>query len=410
MRIVVVGASAAGISAITALRRLDKKVEIVLVSKDVNIYSRCILHHYVKGVRTIEKLSFVNPNFINNMDVIWKKGLSVMKVDPKRKEITLSNGEIVGYDRLLLATGASTFYPPIPGLKEARNAIGFHDFEDCVEIMKYARDGKHMVIMGAGLIGIDAVSGFLNEGIDISIVEMQDRMLSIQLDKRAASTYEEEFRKRGVKQYYGVGVKEIVCNEDKIIEKVILSDGTELPCDVLVVAAGVRANVSYLEGSGIETDRFGLVIDTRGKTNDDNIYGAGDITGRDQIWSVAVKEGMIAAANMMGCEREKKDFFGKRSTMNFLGIPTMSLGINEPPDDTYEVLIDGEETGEYYRKVIHKDGVIYGVIMQGDLSYGGVLTQMIRLGEDVSWIKKPLYEIDYSDFFHLADDLQYIYE
>ena len=122
MRIVVVGASAAGISAITALRRLDKKVEIVLVSKDVNIYSRCILHHYVKGVRTIEKLSFVNPNFINNMDVIWKKGLSVTKVDPKRKKITLSNGEIVGYDRLLLATGASTFYPPIPGLREARNA------------------------------------------------------------------------------------------------------------------------------------------------------------------------------------------------------------------------------------------------------------------------------------------------
>mgnify|MGYP000070250712 FL=1 len=102
------------------------------------------------------------------------------------------------------------------------------------------------------------------------------------------------------------------------------------------------------------------------------------------------------------------DFFASKSTMNFLGIPTMSLGIPERPDDSYDVVM--EDKDGIYRKVIHKNGKIYGAILQGDLSYGGVLTQLIAGKIDVSKVKKPLFEIDYSDFFHTKENFEFYYE
>lgn len=103
------------------------------------------------------------------------------------------------------------------------------------------------------------------------------------------------------------------------------------------------------------------------------------------------------------------DFFASKSTMNFLGIPTLSLGINTRPDETYQEIIQETEGGEY-KKIIFKDGHIYGAILQNDLAYAGVLTQIIRRNIDVSKVKKPVFKIDYSDFFHLNDNFEFMYE
>jgi NAD(P)H-nitrite reductase large subunit len=178
---------------------------------------------------------------------------------------------------------------------------------------------------------------------------------------------------------------------------------------LLIVAAGVRSNTEFLKGTNIELDRGGLVIDSNGRTNDPYIYGGGDVTGWGPIWPVAVKEGIIAGSNMAGVSKEMTDFFVSKSTMNFLGIPTMSLGISEPKDDSYIVELEEDEKGNY-KKIIHKDGKIHGAILQGDLSYAGVLTQLIKDNIDVTRVKKPLFKIDYSDFFHTTDTFEFSYE
>ena len=241
---------------------------------------------------------------------------------------------------------------------------------------------------------------------------MQNRMLSIQLDKRAASTYEDAFRERGVKQYYEKGAKELLVDEEGKITGILLTSGETIPCDLLVCCAGVRSNMEFLEGSGIECDRFGVIIDETGKTNIDDIYAAGDVTGRTPIWPIATKQGLIAANNMTGIESNIMNYFDSKfftstSTMNFLGIPTMSLGINTPPDDTYEVTT--YDDGVNYKKVIHKDGIIEGAILQGDISYGGVLNQLIARKIDTRRIKKPIYSIDYSDFFNEDEKYRFSY-
>lgn len=408
MKYVVLGASASGINGVRQLRNLDKDAEITLISKDDKIYSRCILHHYMEGIRDIKKLEFVEDDFINKNNIKWIKGVEATKVDVRTKKVIVSNGEEFEFDKLLVATGSNTFFPPIPNLKEAPNAIGFRNFDDCEKIMEMSKTCDNIVVMGAGLVGIDVISGLTHTGKNVALVEMKDHMLSIQLDKKAALAYEKGFESKGVKQYYEKGIKELIVDETGKITEILLSSGEKIPCNLLIVAAGVRANVSFLEGSGIETDKFGLIIDEFGQTNCDDIYGAGDVTGRNPIWPTAVKEGIIAANNMCGVKSEMTDFFASKSTMNFLEIPTMSLGINEPLDETYMVEIESDDNGNY-KKIIHKDGKIYGAILQGDLSYAGVLTQLIRAQIDISKVRKPIFKIDYSDFFNIQENFEFTY-
>lgn len=409
MKYVVIGASAAGISGVSTLRDLDKNAEITLISKDDKIYSRCILHHYMEGVRDTKKLEFVEDGFIEKNNINWIKGASATGVDTDKKLVILENNEEVSYDKLLIATGSHTFFPPIPHLNTAKNSIGFRNFDDCEKIMEMSKTCENVVIMGAGLVGIDVISGLLHTDCKVALVEFQNRMLSIQLDKRAASVYEKAFEAKGVTQHYEKGVKELIVDEDENITHIELTTGEKIPCNLLVCCAGVRSNMEFIQDSKIECDKFGLLIDASGKTNVEDVFGAGDVTGRNPIWPVAVKEGIIAANNMAGNKAEMDDFFASKSTMNFLDIPTMSLGINTPPDDSYEVIVDEDSTGNY-KKIIQKDGEIFGAIIQGDLSYAGVLTQLIRRKIDISKINKPLFDIDYSDFFNEKENFEFYYE
>jgi len=409
MRYVILGSSAAGVNGAKEIRKLDPNGEIIMISKDETIYSRCILHHYMSRHRTMNRLRFVEGDFFERYRIKWVGGTEAIGLNAEKKEVYLSNGETVGYDKLLIGTGSNSFFPPIENMNKAKNVLGFRNIDDCIEIMEKIDKLDNIVIMGGGLVGVDALIGLIDSKKNLYLVEMQDRLLSIQLDKRAAKTYEDAFRRRGVNFYFGVGAQKLNLHEEDNIKSLTLSNGEEIPCELLIVTAGVRANIGFLKDSTIEVDKKGLIIDRSGRTNDSDVYGAGDVTGRGPIWPVAVKEGVIAGSNMVGVHREMTDFFTSKSTMNFFGIPTMSLGINEPLDSSYSVEIEEDIKGNY-KKVIHKDGKIYGAILQGDLSYAGVLTQLIRENIDISKVKKPIFKIDYSDFFNITDNFEFSYE
>lgn len=408
MRYVVLGSSAAGVNGVREIRRHQPDAEIVLVSRDSFLYSRCILHHYMGGMRTREQLCFAEPDFEVRYRVDWRKGVSCISLDEKEKQVGLSDGSRLSYDKLLIATGSHAFFPPVEGLRKADGIFGFRDIAETEAICAEAEKAGHIVVMGGGLTGLDAAVGFLHMGKTVDLVETADWLLPKQLDKRSSAVYEEVFNRNGVRIHLGTGIKKVICDGKGHVNEIELTNGSKLLCDLLVVTAGVRPNIDFLEGTGVGLDDFGLVIDQYGQTNVPDIYGAGDVTGRTPIWPVAVKQGMIAAANMTGEQMSMEDFFASKSTMNFLGIPTMSLGVPVKPDDSYEELVD--DGGGRYRKVIYKNGKVYGAILQGDLSYGGVLAQLIARRIDVSKVKKPLFSIDYSDFFHTKENFEFYYD
>ena len=389
MRYVVIGASAAGISGAKTLRELDKDAEIVLISKDTEVYSRCILHHYISNHRNIEKLNFTSKNFFEEYNISWIKGVEVLELKDVEKTLNLSNGESIKYDKLMICSGASAFIPPVEGLREGKNVVGLRNLEDAILIKEEAAKVKNVVVLGAGLVGIDAVSGLIDTGVNITLVEMGDKVLPIQLDKYASSIYENKFSEQGVNLKLGVRAEKLILDEENNPKALLINTGEEIPCELVIVATGVRSNNGFLANSNFECDRFGLIIDEKGKTNIDGVFGAGDVTGRNPIWPTAVKEGIIAAHNMLGKEMIMTDFFGSKNTMNFVGIATMSLGDVEPKDESYVVETKVEENN--YKKIIHKDGKIYGAIIQGDLSYAGVLTQLIKEKIDVSKVTKDIF-------------------
>ncbi len=417
MKYVVIGSSAAGVNAVRELRKRDKEGKIILISKDKDIYSRCILHEYLAGKRNIERLRFVEQDFEELYDVEWMKGREAVGLDREARKILLDQGDSVSYDKLLIATGSHTFFPPIKNMAGAKNMIGFRNIDDIEVLKEVARDviasggKKKIVVLGSGLVGIDCATGFLELGVKVTLCDFAGWLLNKQLDQRAAQTYIDAFRAEGVDQYYGVGVNEVIKNDNDEITTVVLSDGTELACDFFVVTAGVRSNVEFLADSGLELSRFGLVYDEEGRTNDPDIFGAGDVSGLSPIWPVAVKEGMIAAANMAGERAKMTDFFASKSTMRFLEISTMSLGeVNPNLEEDPNICVEIYDKDGVYKKIVHKDGKIIGALLQGDLAYGGVLQQMIARRLDVRKVKKPLFEIDYSDFFHIKDNFEFSYD
>ena len=408
MRYVVIGASAAGISAASTLRDLDKNAEIILVSKDENVYSRCILHHYISNHRDVEALNFTGKNFFEENNITWIKGIEVKSLKDTEQTLELSNGETLSYDKIVVCSGASAFIPPVEGLREANNVVGLRNLDDAILIKEQAAKVKNVVVLGAGLVGIDAVSGLVGQGLNISLVEMGNKILPLQLDKHASDVYEKKFTEAGVSLKLGVKAEKLILDENNNPKALLLNTGEEVPCELVIVATGVRSNVAFLENSNVECDRFGLIIDAKGKTNIENVYGAGDVTGRNPIWPTAVKEGIIAANNMLGKDSEMTDFFGSKNTMNFVGVATMSLGMVEPADETY--IVETHVDGDNYKKIIHKDGKIYGAIIQGDLSYAGVLTQLIKENIDVSKVTKSLFDIDYADFFNIEKNFEFSYK
>ena len=410
MKYLVLGASASGLNGARELRMLDKDADITLVSVDDKIYSRCMLHYYISGKRTEESLNFMPEDFFSKYNIKWISNTKAISIDTDKKTVKLSNGSEESYDKLLLATGASSAIPPIENLREANNVVGVRTLDDCKQIMELAKKYKNAAVIGAGLIGVDVVSGLLPYNLEkLSIIDIAPFIINKQLDEHSANVYQDKLKENNVSQYYSVKVKRIDIDSNKNPKSIELDDGRKIDADFIVVAMGISPNTDYLKGSKIELNSMGGVItDKFGKTNIDDIYAAGDITATTAIWSAAVKQAIIAANNMTGNNIDIDTLFNFKSTMNFFNIPSMSIGNVIAPNDSYSVEIFDDKKGNY-RKIVHKNGKIYGALLQGDLRYAGILTQLIQENIDVTKVKKPLFNIDYSDFFNIDENFTFAF-
>lgn len=406
MRYVVIGASAAGISAVETLRRLDKDCEIILISEDKDVYSRCMLHHYISHHRTLEEISFIDKDFFEKNNINWLKGKVVKSVNPNKKAVLLEGDEIINYDKLLIATGARATIPPIENLREGKNVHTLRDMNDMIALDELASKYKKAVVIGAGLVGLDGISALIDRGIKVSVMEMSERILPLQLDNEAAKAYEEELKARGVNIFTNVKVVSTTLDENKKVIAVNLEDGRSIDCEFVIVAAGVRANVEFLEGSSIEIGK-GIIIDEKLKTSVEDIYAAGDVCGTG-IWPIATKQGRYAAYNMIGKEEKIfDDYFQFKNTLNFFGIKTVSIGeVNNLENSEVAIYKDNK----IYKKIVHKDGIVKGILFQGNIDYCGVWTEIIKNKINIKSItNKSLFDINYGDFFQIDEKGKFSY-
>lgn len=403
MEYVILGAGAAGITAAKTIRKADKNGKITVISTDTQVHSRCMLHKYLSHERDAAGISFVDPDFFEKNQITWLQGKTVNRLDTQGKKVYTDQGDEVSYDRLLIATGAESFIPPVGNLREAENVFGLRHLRDAQAIDELAKNAENIVIIGSGLVGLDAAYGLMETGKKVSIVEMADQILPVQLDKTAAFEYQKRFEEAGARFYLGRKAADTVMEEDKIIREIILDNGEKLPCDLIIVAAGVRSAVAGMEGEGIVIDR-GIKVDDYLQTGAEGVYAAGDVTGLSGIWPNAQKQGETAALNMCGSHVEYTDRYAIKNTINFFGLVSMCVGVILPQEG--DVVIAREDSRNY-KRVVLRDGKVVGVLLQGDISHGGIWQYLIKNQISISGIQKDIFDLNFGDFYGIKDNGEY---
>lgn len=399
MKIVIIGASAAGISAAKTIKVSAPETEVVIISREDSVHSRCMLHKFLGHQRDAKGISFIADDFFETAGITWLNNTTVISLDPDYKTVTTHNNQTISYDKLLIATGAGYFIPPIPGLRESKNVYGFRDLKDAKLLDRECQTAKNAVVIGAGLVGMDAAVALLERGLNVTVIEMTKDVMSLQLDHQAAVAYQQLFEEAGAEFILEDKVVSVDVNDVGRGTTIHLASGKAVPADVIVIAAGVRPAFNFTQGSGIKTNQAILVGDDL-KTNIDDIYAAGDVTGIAGIWPNAMKQGRIAAINMLGEKLLYEDRYALKNTVNFYGLTTLSLGnINPEPEENCEILI--REDRHNYQKVVLKNGVVQGVIMQGDIGGTGFWQYLIKNKIDVSDINKDVFGLSFADFYDL---------
>lgn len=282
MKLVVVGGVAGGMSAAARARRLDENAQIVVFEAGPYVsFANCGLPYYVGGEIADEaKLLVQTPQSLRNaLDLDVRVGHSVSAVDPVAKTVTVSrDGEefTESYDRLILSPGAMALRPPLPGLDSPRvhTLRTVDDAKTMQEVVTDRQNGR-AVVLGAGFIGIETAEALAHRGWDVALVELAPHVLP-PLEIEMANPIADELRRLGIRVFEGVGASEVRQGSNQ--DTVLLSDGTELPADLIVLSVGVRPDTSPFERAGIACENGAIVVDQHGRTNVPDIWAAGDAT------------------------------------------------------------------------------------------------------------------------------------
>lgn len=413
MNHVIIGNSAAGISAAQEIRKVDKECEILIISKENGpVYSRCLLPDYISGRMSKDQLFIRDHDFYQKNRIKTLPGTKALDILPAHNKVLLEDGSRIYYDKLLIATGSKPFIPPIKNM-DSYPAYTLNSLDDAEKIIKDSSKAEKIVIAGAGFIGLELAFALRHLGKKVLVIEKAPRILSVQLDDFAAGLIQGELEKAEIGLKLGIGVSEFLSNPNstqsfctKELKGVVLEDGSEVLCDMVVLAVGTRPDIDMAEKSGITINK-GIVVDKYMRTNIVNIYAAGDaaetvdaVTKTQRlspIWPNAVIQGRYAGWNMAGLKRPFIEQVSMQNTSEFREVPFISVGNVNPPDiENYEILTRYNEHSGTYRKIVLNDNVPVGMIFLGDISNAGVAAGFIRIGKNASRLKDCLLSERYS--------------
>lgn len=406
MKHVIIGVGAAGITAAKTIRSCDPQAEIVMISTDEYVHSRCMLHKYLSHERDEKTLNFVPEEFFEEQGITWMKEKRAAHIWTKAKNVQLEDDTVVHYDKLLIATGADSFLPPVGDFRNAKNVFGLRNLTDAQQIDRLADGAKEILVVGSGLVGLDAAYALLERGKHVTVVEMAERILPIQLDAAAGLQYQKLFEENGCTFLLGRKASETRMDENGNIIKVLLDDGTEIPCDLVIVAAGVRPAIACAQDGEIRAERF-IETDEYMQTSASDVYAAGDVTGRSGIWPNAMKQGQTAAYNMCGMKVQYIDQYAMKNTINFYGLTTLSLG-RGAAEEGDEVIV--YEDHENYKKAILRNGKLDSILLQGEIDYSGIYQYLIKQEIDLAEKKERIFQLSFADFYGTEEDGQYTYQ
>ena len=401
MHYVIIGAGPAGVNAAEHLRKYDSSSQVtMLVAEDVPPYSRMALPYYLADNIAPEGTYLrKNEGHFENKGITLKQGRA-SSVDTSAKRINLLGGETLSYDKLLVASGATATRPPIPGI----DLDGVHNcwsLRDAHKIVDGTQKGSNVILMGAGFIGCIILEALAARGVDLTVIEMENRMVSRMTNEVMGTMIKDWCVAKGIKVLTSTKVTEIsnVEGDDPLLIKT--EAGESLAADVVICATGVRSNTAFLEGSGIKVD-MGIVVDDFMQTSAADVYAAGDVAqGKDlstgeyyvqAIQPTAVEHGKLAAYNMVHGHKTPHPGNVNMNVLDTVGLISTSFGM--------WMGVEGGEESEMsdipnykYLNLQFKGDVLVGASSLGMTQHVGVLRGMIQTGASLGeWKEKLMKE------------------
>ena len=374
MKYVIIGNGAAATGAVEGIRSVDKTGSITVVSReDHHVYCRPLISYLLEGKTDEKKMLYRPGNFYEENGVTVIYGVSAEKIDPAAKKVTFSDGRALDYDALCVATGSAPFVPEVKGLRNVGRVHTFMTLDDAKALEKVLAPQSRVLIVGAGLIGLKCAEGILERCKSVTVCDLAPRVLSSILDDDCAAIMQHKLEDMGVEFMLDDTVAEFEENSAH------MRSGKTVGFDVLVMAVGVRANVSLIKDIGGEVNR-GIIVSDKMETSLKDVYAAGDCTESTDITSgvkkvmaimpLAYMQGRCAGVNMAGGEELLSNALPMNS-IGFGGLHCMTAG--SYTGECYE-----EKTPASIKRLYTEDNLLKGFILIGCNDRAGIYTSLIR--------------------------------
>jgi NAD(P)H-nitrite reductase large subunit len=404
IKYLIIGNSVGGIGAAEAIREVDKEGTITIVSDEpYPTYSRPLISEYLAERCPLQRMLFRPPDFYQKNNIRAILGQKVTELNVDQHAIKLEDGRTITWEKLLLATGGLPIVPNIEGIG-LKGVFTFTTLDDAKEIddflQHYHREVKAVVI-GGGLIGVSVTEALAKRGVEVTIVEMKERILNTILDEEASALEETTLEESGVKIISGHTVSKVSSYLPGEATGVTLDDGRPIACEMVVVTIGVQPRTELVADTGIKIN-LGIVVDRHMATSSPDVYACGDVAeaydfvyGENRltpVWPNAYIGGRIAGFNMAGLPTRYQGGTAMNS-MKYFGLDIVSAGTVIPPSDSYEIIT--AKHNDIYRKVVLKHGLIVGLVFTGDIEKSGIIYSLMKDRVDVDGFKEDLVADDF---------------
>ncbi len=393
LKLVMIGNGMAGVRTLEELLKLAPDLYDITVfgAEPHPNYNRILLSPVLAGEQTFEEIVLNDLNWYAENDIKLLLGRKVVKIDRKKRLVIADDGSEAEYDRLLIATGSNPFILPIPG-KDLQGVIGYRDIADTQMMMDTAKTHKHAVVIGGGLLGLEAANGLKLRGMDVTVVHIGDWLLERQLDSTAGRLLQESLEDRGLKFLLPKHTAELLDNGEGRVCAVKFKDGAVIPADLVVMAAGIRPNSELAESAGIACNRGILVNDTM-QTYDPRVYAIGECASHRGIAYGLVaplfEQAKVCANHLAQLGFSRYQGSVTSTKLKVTGIDLFSAGEFMGGEGT-ETITLSDPIGGVYKKLVIKDDVLVGACLYGDTADGGWYFRQIRENHNVSEIRDHL--------------------
>ena len=397
MQLLLIGNGLAGMRCLEDLLDMaPERYEITVIGEEPwGNYNRIMLSPVLSGDKSIDDIMLHTHAWYQEKGIRFIAGDAAVKIDRPRKQAYTEKGLVVGYDRLILATGSKPFIPPISG-SDLKGVISFRDIYDVNTMLDYAKNKKNAVVIGGGLLGLEAAYGLKQRGMNVTVLHLMDRIMERQLDARASRLLQNSIEAKGIEIITEANTEQLI-GVDGHVTQVKLKDGTLLDADLVVFAVGIRPNIALAQSAGLRCNRGVMVNDTM-QTFDPSIYAVGEcIEHRNQTFGLVEPlwgQAFICASHL--AEHGSLTFKAptvptqlKVSGCDVFSAGRIDLESSESQADYEDIILNDEKRHIYKRIIIQKDKVI-GAVLFGDTEDGAWYAELIADQTPISAIRNKL--------------------